>query len=676
MNGIRIFAAGLMIITANGASAQDTLRVTDGLSGMVDRYLTEIARQHWEARTQTVARITGPSQVKQRQEYIHRKILDSLGGLPARTPLNAHVTGTLQREGYRVEKVIYESQPQFFVTANLYIPTTGKAPYPAVLGAAGHSVNGKAQDLYQTVWISLAKKGFVVLAYDPPGQGERYEYFDAARNKPKYPSTTEHSMSGMQCLLTGTNYARHEIWDGIRGVDYLLTRPEVDPRRIAAAGNSGGGTQTAYLQVLEPRLAVATPSCYLTAWEKLWLVPGPQDAEQDFSGFLKDELDFPDFLIAFAPKPVKMMTAVRDFFPIEGARTTFAEAKRIYEVMGAGERIAFFEYDDTHGWSKPRREATYQWLQQWLNHNPHDDGEPEIKIEPDANLNCTPTGQVVTSLKGNTIQSLNAKLADEMYSSRTVARLADPAKVRATVAARIGLDTTLQVPRVSSVGNVQRQNYRIEKITLETEKGISVPALVFVPEAGGARKPGVIVVNAQGKSVDAGPGGDLEMLAASGHIVLAPDLRGLGESASPKGNSGYEGSFQTSMRAILLGKTLVGMQTADLLQCFRYLASRADVNPSRIAVIGKGNAGVVAIYAAAFEPRIQKAAAEGSIPSYMSLALSKEPPRTAIEIAVPGVLRDFDLPDLHKLISPRPLSLVERTPGQSFAAAYGDWLTK
>ena len=272
---------------------------------MVDGYLTGIAKGQWEARAARVAAIRTPAEVRARQDYIRKTLLEEIGGLPGKTPLNARIRGTLDRGGYRIEKLIYESQPHYYVTANVYVPATGKPPFPAVLGTAGHSLDGKAYDGYQRVWISLAKRGILVLAYDPPGQGERLEYLDRATGKGLLGGggTGEHTMAGAQCLLTGTNIARYFIWDGIRAFDYLLTRPDVDPQRIGVAGNSGGGTQSSYLAAFEPRLAAAAPSCYLTSWEKLWAGSGPQDAEQDFAGFLKDGLDFPDFLIAFAPKP-------------------------------------------------------------------------------------------------------------------------------------------------------------------------------------------------------------------------------------------------------------------------------------------------------------------------------------------------------------------------------------
>src|SRR4029077_5240563 len=270
---------------------------------VVDRYLTAIARNDWTARDARIAAMRTPAEVEQRQAYVRSKIVELLGGFPERTPLNPRITGSFVRDGYRVEKLIFESRPKFFVTADVYVPSSGHPRYPAVLGVAGHSPPSKAAPVYQRGWISLAKRGFIVLAFDPPGQGERSLYYDPELGRSRVAlGTAQHTMAGLQCILTGSSLANCEVWDGIRAFDYLLTRSDVDPKRIAVAGNSGGGTQSAYLAALESRLAAAAPSWYLTSWEKLWSGPGPQDAEQVFANFLKDGLDFPDFLIAFAPK--------------------------------------------------------------------------------------------------------------------------------------------------------------------------------------------------------------------------------------------------------------------------------------------------------------------------------------------------------------------------------------
>ena len=692
-----IVAAGLLAAQALGAQAE--LEVTPGLGGMLERYLTEKAKPLWEERATRVAGLRTADDVRARQAYIRKKVLEALGGFPERTPLNARITGTLERDGYRVEKLVYESLPRFYVTANLYVPTRGRPPYPAMLGASGHSANGKAFEVYQRVWISLARRGFVVLAWDPPGQGERYEYFDADRGKPRFGSTAEHTMAGLQCLLTGTNFARYELWDAIRGVDYLRTRKEVDRRRIGVAGNSGGGTETAYLQVVEPRLGVAAPACYITSWEKLWAGSGPQDAEQNLAGFLKDGLDFGDFLIAFAPRPLKVVTAARDYFPIEGARASFAEARRAYEILGAGERIAFFEHDDKHGWSKPLREATYQWMEQWLSRAPGQGSEEDFNIEPDANLNATPTGQVATSLKGETVHSLNRTLAERIYRP---GRIKNAARLRAAIVARTGLDVSRGAPPVVRAGEVVREGYRIEKLALETEPGITVPVLVFAPVAGAEPRPAVLFLNPAGKAAEAGPGGDIEALLRVGCLVAAPDLRGWGESAPEKPAGGPSNAYQRAMRAILVGKTMVGMQVGDLLRVFDYLTSRPDVDAERVAVLGQGNGGVVGLLAGALEPRIRGVALERAALSYMQIARAAVH-QNVVDIVIPGVLRDFDLPDVAGLVTghgPVLLLVEPRTPmggkasvleaaaeyvpagkvriveRRSFKETYGEWLSR
>jgi cephalosporin-C deacetylase-like acetyl esterase len=564
--------------------------------------LTAEAMERLRARAAAVAAIRTPEQVRERQRYVRERVLAEIGGLPDRTALRPRITGTLQRDGYRIEKLIFESQPRFYVTANVYVPADGAAPYPAVIGVAGHSAAGKAAALYQMVWISLAKRGFLVLAFDPPGQGERSEYFDIdlGRSKLDGGGTREHSMAGAQCLLAGTAYARYESWDGIRAFDYLLTRNDVDPARIAVAGNSGGGTQSAYLAVLEPRLAAVVSSCYMTSWEKLWVKPGPQDAEQVFPGFLRDGLDFGDFFLSFAPKPFTMLTAIRDFFPIDGARATHQEAVRVYEAMGASEKAGFFEYDDPHGWSKPRREAAYRWLEKWL-HGRNDSGaEGDVRTEHEAELYATETGQVATSLGGETVQSLNRQMAERLYPRRKAAGVKDASELRRIVAGATGA---------------------------------AIPA--------GSAKQGKRTVIYIGRR-DA----DAAALESAGNALIVYDPRSGGEASG-----GYSSEYQTAQRAMLLGKTLVGLHLAAIQ---KRIAEAAQTGP--VALFGKGNGGVLALYAAALDPRVQKVAAEGAVLSYMDVVRARI--HNAIGIVIPGVLGLFDLPDLAGAIAPRPLWIV------------------
>src|SRR5688572_24960404 len=433
------------------------------------RYLTAQAEKHWTARSAKVTALRSPAQVQERQRYIRRTLLDAIGGFPEKTPLNAKITGGFTRDGYRVEHLVFESQPKFYVTANVYVPANVAPPFPAVIGVAGHSATGKAIATYQMAWVGMVKRGFLVIGFDPPGQGERSEYFDPATGKSSVGiGTGEHNMAGAQTLLTGATFARYEIWDGIRAFDYLLTRKDVDPKRIGVAGNSGGGTQSAYLAVFEPRLAACVISCYMTNWSKLWTKPGPQDAEQNFPGFLSAGLNFGDFMIAFAPKPVTMLTGIRDYFPIDGARDTYAEVKRVFEVMDAPGRAGYFEYDDEHGWHKPRREATYRWLTKFLQGREDDGTEPPIVPEPENNLNATATGQVSTSLGGETVWSLNAKIAEKLFARRAAARINNPEQMRSLVARRLNVPARSGMPKVTVV--------RPDALLIETEPGIRIPA--------------------------------------------------------------------------------------------------------------------------------------------------------------------------------------------------------
>jgi cephalosporin-C deacetylase-like acetyl esterase len=567
------------------------------------------------ARSASVAKLSTRAEVEARQRFIRSWITDAMGGFPARTPLNARITGSFERDGYRVEKLVFESLPGFYVTANVYVPTTGKTPYPAVLGVAGHSASGKAIDTYQYAFIGLAKKGFVVLAFDPPGQGERSEYFDPVRKKSSVGiGVPEHNMAGAQCLLTGTTIARYETWDGIRAFDYLLTRKDVDPKRIGVAGNSGGGTQAAYLAVLEPRLAAVVTSCYITSWKMLWHVPGPQDAEQNFPGFLRAGLDFGDFLIAFAPRPIQMLTAIQDYFPIEGARATFAEVRRTFEAIDAPGKAGYFEYDDKHGWSKPRREATYRWMMKWLQGRDEDGAEAAITPEAEAVLNVTNTGQVSTSLGGTTVRSLNQKLAEELYAKRK------PLKV-AQVAQRIGFEGV--------------------------DGDLKIDAELHAPP-GAKHLPAVISIG-QG-------GAEIERMVSAGRVVLALRMRGASGGKVDKA-TGYTPQWQTANRAMLVGKTIVGIQVSDVLAAFRHLLTREEVAAEKIAIHGVGNAGVVALYAAVLEPRIASVTVENALLSYMT-AVRAGTHKDLIDVVVPGVLRDFDLPDLAGKIAPRPLTIT------------------
>src|SRR5262245_3782232 len=229
-----LLAFSLAILTLPGANsgAQSTkapaedLNVLSGLTNprrMLPDSLDKSALQLLADRERRVAQFSTREEILGRQRFIREKILQAIGGLPERTPLNHKLPGTLNRNGYRIEKISFDSLPAFYVTANLYLPETGRPPYPGILMPLGHESGGKAHEAWQRSAITFAKNGFVILLYEPISQGERVQLYDPDLGESKArQSTNEHKLPASKWLLLGHNFARHRIWAGMRALDYLL----------------------------------------------------------------------------------------------------------------------------------------------------------------------------------------------------------------------------------------------------------------------------------------------------------------------------------------------------------------------------------------------------------------------------------------------------------------------
>jgi cephalosporin-C deacetylase-like acetyl esterase len=644
------------------AQQSDDLNFASGLEQfhnirrMLPSYLNNIGFRMLGERKRGVEHLATIEDVNKRRSYVREQMLKDLGGFPDRTPLNARVVGVLERPGYRIEKVIFESQPHFYVTANLYLPKTGHPPYPAILYPLGHERGGKTNPTWQQMLGSLATKGFVALAWDPVGQGERLQIFDEDLRESKVGnSTTEHTVVGTQCMLVGDHLARYTIWDGMRALDYLLSRKEVDPARIGLTGNSGGGTHTAYIAALDDRIQVAAPSCYITSWHLMLDTIGPQDAEQTFPLWLQEGLDYPDYLYAFAPKPYLLLSAIRDFFPIAGARETFAEAERVYSAIGEREKVGMFEADDGHGYNMSRRLAAYDWFGRWLKGARDTDPEPQIEMATPEELRCTATGQVSTSLGGESVFTLNQKRLAQLKASR-LTRPADlPGKVREV----IRYEPPSGPLQVTSYGAITRSGYRIEKLIYESEPGIFIPSLLYVPDAGASKKAAVLMVTGDGKAASAS---EAEQFAASGTVVLSIDMRGTGETrvdtdVNSREFDHYFGDFNNTMTALLVGKTMAGMRALDISRGVDVLISRREVDPNQVYGYGKDEGALPLLYTTVLDGRIRRVMLDGMLVSYESVVNSRVS-RRILEGVAPGMLKYYDLQDLVAAMAPRDVWIV------------------
>jgi len=501
--------------------------VEDTAKGMMLRsHLLGLCRDALGWRREAYESLRTAEQIDAYQRRLREFFIREIGAFPERTQLNARVMGVLRKDGYRIEKVIYESRPKHYVTALLFLPNV-KPPYPGVLIACGHDREGKAA--YQRVAISLALNGIAALAYDPISQGERGQLpFNMGENRGG--SSHGHMMAATGSILLGRNTAHFRIWDGIRSIDYLVSRPEIDAERIGCTGNSGGGTLTSYLMALDDRIQVAAPSCYVTSFERLLETIGPQDAEQNIHGQIAFGMDHADYMLMRAPKPTLMCVATRDFFDIGGAWDSFRQAKRIFSRLGFAERVDLVEADEQHGFTPLLRTGAVRWMRRWLLGIDDAVTEPHIEVLPEQQTWCLPDGEVMNLPGARSVYDFNIDLENELaVERRRFWQTTDREEAMREVRRIAGIRPLSELPeaKVQKLGVLPRESYTIEKLLLTPEHGVGLPALMFRPAQPGDDV--VLYVHGQGKHVEAGPDGEIVTFVEEGKTVLAVDVLGTGE---------------------------------------------------------------------------------------------------------------------------------------------------
>ncbi|HEV2124187.1 MAG TPA: alpha/beta fold hydrolase, partial [Chloroflexota bacterium] len=627
--------------------------------------LNQQAFRFLDEREAHIATLQSAGDWQRRQVTVRQKLEELLGPFPERTPLNARVTGTVQRRGFRVEKIVFESRPSFYVTACLFLPEPLSASVPAILNPIGHTDIAFRAESYQTLILNLVRKGFAVFAFDPPGQGERLQYFDPEYGESRVGSSTrEHSYVGRQCFLTGRSSGHYFAWDGIRAIDYLLTRPEIDPQRIGVTGISGGGTQAAYIAALDERVVAAAPTCYITSFRRLLESIGPQDAEQNLLRGLAAGIDHADYLEVRAPKPALVVATTRDFFSIQGARETSAEVARAYEALGAPEAFAVVEDDHGHGYTSRTREAIYRFFQRALDLPGDSADEPVDYLRPEE-LTVTETGQVSTSLGGEAVFSLNRAEAVASLSELR-ARRDGLAKHFVEVREHARRLSGYRAPDQADAHFLGRSSYgeggacAIEQIALRGDGDCVIPAVVLVPPraASGERCRAAIVCHPQGKSAAASPDGVALTLVRRGWIVLVPDLSQTGELAPRTGDREVE------FEPILLGRSLPGIRAGEITHVARYLLARDDTHPEGLLAVASGELGPALLHAALFDESIAQVALLEAPLSWQGVALHRYY-KLSLRAVVPGALPAYDLPDIAAALAPRRLLALNPTDHQN-----------
>jgi dienelactone hydrolase len=470
---------------------------------------------------------------------LRAKVLDLIGGLPeTKTPLNPRVTGTIPMDGYRIEKVVFESLPGLHVTALLYVPDgPAGVKRPAVLVACGHAPDGKSFRNYQEISGQLAKRGYVVLSWDPIGQGERSQFWDAAAGRSRYNLVCgEHAVLGNLACLAGSSLVRYMVWDGIRAVDYLLTRPEVDPARLAVTGTSGGGFQSLYLGALDERIGVVAPSCFVTSLpmrmaNRIFEDPD-SDPEQDPYRLVSAGVDHAGLLLLIYPRPFVVAAAVNDFFPIEGARKSFREAAALYAKFGKAGRVSIAEGVHRHMFSPENRRAAFAVFDR-VNGLPERSGLDPVKILDPVGLRCTPSGQVRVDLSGRSLPDI-VREQFRARAPRPALRVADlyygggyPGIRDWPVVARAGVPAAGTIAW-DAVGGTTVDAVRIDRYRLHHGHRLVIPVL-HVHRPGGSPARTLIDLGLAGK-VGPAEWPEVRRLVEAGDAVLSFDVRGAGET--------------------------------------------------------------------------------------------------------------------------------------------------
>ncbi|MCD4831276.1 MAG: hypothetical protein K8R02_05625 [Anaerohalosphaeraceae bacterium] len=640
-------------------------------SNLLYTYLEDRANEQFDARDATVQQaLQSLEGVQQRQQQLNADYRKIVGYFPEKVPLNPVVTGTIEMDDYRIEKVAYQSRPGFYVTANLYVPTTGSGPWPGVLVVCGHSSNGKAYTAYQNACILLAKNGFVVLIVDPLGAAERYQIFDDEGN-PIYDGsggTTEHTIVHWGAVLVGSCTAGYEIWDNFCGIDYLLSRPEVDTSKsVGFTGNSGGGNQTMFAMPLDDRIGPMAPSCFISSRKSHLFDNGPQDGCQHIPGEGAFGIEEVDYITMRAPKPTIILAAEYDFFRIEPARETYSEAQQIYSVLGEVNSVDMFEYPDGHGFHKPRRQAMVRFMRQWLWNDSNEVIESDDQIvQSDSALQVTVTGQVGTNwCDATNVIDLNLERACGLFAQRkdfwennSKAVCIDEVKTL------IGLRENLPNATVEAVETIDMDTYSIEKLIIKSPDEVPIPGLLFLPNGTPGQLPATIYVDSRGKDTDVyplDPGGPIINLVQQNHIVLSIDVRGFGETVDNSSrNDGHDNEEYTNgMLAQHLGRPLLGQRTKDVLTALDVLLERENVDPNSISITGIEKAGPVVLHAAAIDVRFTAGVtAERSLITWLDL-LDTPLAHNQITHIVPFALTSYDLQDIIRSIAPRPVQIID-----------------
>lgn len=594
-----------------------------------------------------------------RRAAIRARYEAAVGGFPARTDLKARVVARLDRPGveeagerqagYRVEKILFESRPGEYLTALLYLPDAARfrPPYAAFLVSCGHAGTGKGSLDYGRACVLAARQGLAALIYDPIGQGERTQ-------DPPTNNCEGHNRYGALAALLGTSTARQRIWDGMRCCDYLDTRDDIRHDGYGIMGNSGGGTMTALIAAMEPRIKAATPACYLTSMRTLAAQAGPQDAEQNVFGQLAFGLNHAGYVLT-GGNAVRLHACHNDFFPFAGTRETYRVVAETAAACGLGtDRYGLTDVPGPHGWKESTRTSSIQWMRRWLLGEAdalpidvaacrardvgfdiyavdHGLGTPGHHVAPGGDIRRLPG-----------FKSVYATLREDLAAAEAARPARTPAQLAARVRARAGFGSVADVRlQAKEAWRAVTNGTLVAAYAFSRADGLRLPAQVFAPRA--AARGAVLLL---GDGARAARADRVRAELARGRLVLVADLIGTGEIGHQR-HSFYGAKNPDEEIAVMLywlGRSLVGERAGQIVALADFLKAKTGFSAELVA---EGRTAVAAAHAFAAERALFAGIEVSGAPSGWAEAV-----RTAsvyrFANVVHGGLLDYDWIDLLK----------------------------